>query len=141
MEKNVQCHFYIIVSKHIDTFCLCYSHNPTPSHPKRFDGISIVRNGGNYGDVSVNWTISRNSSDRSPVSDDLSPEAGTLWLTAGQMSAVLPLNITADELPEEAEAFVLRLLPDTVQGGAEVDEPMEVSLAWLGYDWLGCYCC
>ncbi|XP_055742122.1 adhesion G-protein coupled receptor V1 isoform X1 [Salvelinus fontinalis] len=92
----------------------------------RFDGISIVRNGGNYGDVSVNWTISRNSSDRSPVSDDLSPEAGTLWLTAGQMSAVLPLNITADELPEEAEAFVLRLLPDTVQGGAEVDEPMEM---------------
>uniref|UniRef100_A0A673Z153 Adhesion G-protein coupled receptor V1 n=1 Tax=Salmo trutta TaxID=8032 RepID=A0A673Z153_SALTR len=92
----------------------------------RFDGISIVRNGGNYGDVSVNWTIRRNSSDRSPVSDDLSPEAGTLWLTAGQMSAVLPLNITADELPEEAEAFVLRLLPDTVQGGAEVDEPMEM---------------
>lgn len=89
-----------------------------------------MRNGGNYGDVSVNWTIRRNSSDRSPVSDDLSPEAGTLWLTAGQMSAVLPLNITADELPEEAEAFVLRLLPDTVQGGAEVDEPMEVSLAW-----------
>ncbi|CAB1321522.1 unnamed protein product [Coregonus sp. 'balchen'] len=92
----------------------------------RFDGISIVRNGGNYGDISVNWTISRNSSDRSPVSDDLSPEAGTLWLTAGQMSAVLPLNITADELPEEAEAFILRLLPDTVQGGAEVDEPMEM---------------
>uniref|UniRef100_A0A4W5QHW7 Calx-beta domain-containing protein n=1 Tax=Hucho hucho TaxID=62062 RepID=A0A4W5QHW7_9TELE len=92
----------------------------------RFDGISIVRNGGNYGDISVNWTISRNSSDRSPVSDDLSPEAGTLWLTAGQMIAVLPLNITADELPEEAEAFVLRLLPDTVQGGAEVDEPMEM---------------
>lgn len=103
---------------------------PRPLLSKRFDGISIVRNGGNYGDVSVNWTIRRNSSDRSPVSDDLSPEAGTLWLTAGQMSAVLPLNITADELPEEAEAFVLRLLPDTVQGGAEVDEPMEVSLAW-----------
>ena len=90
-----------------------------------------MRNGGNYGDISVNWTIIRNSSDRSPVSDDLSPEAGTLWLTAGQMSAVLPLNITADELPEEAEAFVLRLLPDTVQGGAEVDEAMEVSLVWL----------
>uniref|UniRef100_A0A8C7IVD8 Adhesion G-protein coupled receptor V1 n=1 Tax=Oncorhynchus kisutch TaxID=8019 RepID=A0A8C7IVD8_ONCKI len=92
----------------------------------RFEGISIVRNGGNYGDISVNWTIIRNSSDRSPVSDDLSPEAGTLWLMAGQMSAVLPLNITADELPEEAEAFLLRLLPDTVQGGAEVDEPMEM---------------
>ncbi|CAB1319363.1 unnamed protein product, partial [Coregonus sp. 'balchen'] len=92
----------------------------------RFDGISIVRNGGNYGDVSVNWTISRNSSDRSPVSDDLSPERGTLWFRAGQMSAVLLLNIIEDKLPEEAEAFVLRLLPDTVQGGAEVDEPTEM---------------
>jgi G-protein coupled receptor 98 len=52
-----------------------------------------------------------------------------LWFRAGQMSTALLLNITADKLPEEAEAFVLRLLPDTVQGGAEVDEPMEVSLA------------
>uniref|UniRef100_A0A8K9V586 Adhesion G-protein coupled receptor V1 n=1 Tax=Oncorhynchus mykiss TaxID=8022 RepID=A0A8K9V586_ONCMY len=92
----------------------------------RFDGISIVRNGGNHGDVSVNWTISRNSSDRSPVSDDLSPERGMLRFRAGQMSTALLLNITADKLPEEAEAFVLRLLPDTVQGGAEVDEPMEM---------------
>ncbi|XP_071260291.1 adhesion G-protein coupled receptor V1-like isoform X2 [Salvelinus alpinus] len=92
----------------------------------RFDGISVVRNGGNYGDVSVNWTISRNSSDRSPVSDDLSPERGMLRFRAGQMSTALLLNITADKLPEEAEAFVLRLLPDTVQGGAEVDEPMEM---------------
>ncbi|XP_056157733.1 adhesion G-protein coupled receptor V1 isoform X2 [Lampris incognitus] len=93
---------------------------------QRFDGISIVRNGGNYGDVSVNWTISRNSSDRSLVSDDLSPDAGMLRFGAGQISAVLPLNIVTDDVPEEAEAFVLKLLPDTVTGGAEVDEPMEM---------------
>ncbi|XP_019908355.3 adhesion G-protein coupled receptor V1 isoform X2 [Esox lucius] len=92
----------------------------------RFDGISIVRNGGNYGDVSVNWTISRNSSDRAAVSDDLSPERGRLQFSAGQMSAVLPLNITSDKVPEEAEAFLLRLLPDTVTGGAELDEPTEM---------------
>lgn len=42
------------------------------------------------------------------------------------MSAILPLNITQDDLPEEAEAFLLRLIPQSVQGGAEVDEPMEV---------------
>ncbi|KAJ8006188.1 hypothetical protein DPEC_G00125640 [Dallia pectoralis] len=92
----------------------------------RFDGIFIVRNGGNYGEVSVNWTISRNSSDRSAVSDDLSPERGRLQFSAGQMSAVLLLNITSDRVPEEAEAFLLRLLPNTVTGGAEVDEPMEM---------------
>eukprot|EP00064_Thunnus_orientalis_P005520 superscaffoldBa00000542_g5534 len=93
---------------------------------QRFDGIIIVRNGGSYGDVSANWTISRNSSDRSPVSDDLRPAAGTVKFSAGQVTAVIPINIVADELPEEAEAFVLKLLPDTVTGNAEVDEPMEM---------------
>uniref|UniRef100_A0A667YA34 Adhesion G-protein coupled receptor V1 n=1 Tax=Myripristis murdjan TaxID=586833 RepID=A0A667YA34_9TELE len=93
---------------------------------QRFDGIVIVRNGGSYGDVSVNWTISRNSSDESPVSDDLSPEAGMLKFGAGEKKAILPLYIVADDFPEEAEAFILKLLPDTVTGSAEVDEPMEM---------------
>ncbi|XP_041856249.1 adhesion G-protein coupled receptor V1 [Melanotaenia boesemani] len=93
---------------------------------QRFDGIVIVRNGGSYGDVSANWSISRNSSDRSPVSDDLRPEKGTVRFAAGQVTAVIPLNIMADDQQEEAEAFILKLLPSTVTGNAEVDEPMEV---------------
>ncbi|XP_036383544.1 LOW QUALITY PROTEIN: adhesion G-protein coupled receptor V1 [Megalops cyprinoides] len=92
----------------------------------RFDGIYIVRNGGTHGDVSVNWTISRNSTDRSPVTDDLRPPAGTLQFAAGQMSAAVPLNVTDDALPEEAEAFIFRLLPGSVRGGAQVDDPMEM---------------
>lgn len=85
-----------------------------------------MRNGGTHGLVSVNWTIIRNSTDKTPVSSDLSPVSGTLFFAEGQMIAVLPLNITQDNLPEEAEAFLLRLIPRSVQGGAEVDEPMEV---------------
>ncbi|XP_076853827.1 adhesion G-protein coupled receptor V1 [Brachyhypopomus gauderio] len=92
----------------------------------RFEGITIVRNGGTHGIVSVNWTITRNSTDRSPVSSDLYPASGTLSFAVGQMTAVLPLNITQDDLPEEAEAFLLRLIPASVQGGAEVDDPMEM---------------
>lgn len=94
----------------------------------RFEGIIIVRNGGSYGAVSANWSITRNSSDHSPVSDDLMPAAGTVTFAAGQVTAVIPIDIVADDLPEEAEAFILKLLPDTVTGNAEVDEPMEVSL-------------
>lgn len=94
----------------------------------RFDGIIIVRNGGSYGAVSANWSISRNSTDHSPVSDDLRPEQGTVRFAAGQVTAVIPINIVADREPEEAEAFILRLLPKTVTGNAEVDEPMEVGL-------------
>lgn len=96
-------------------------------HFPRFDGIIIVRNGGSYGDVSANWSISRNSSDRSPVSDDLRPAAGTVKFSAGQVTTVIPINIVGDDLPEEAEAFILKLLPNTVTGNAEIDEPMEVS--------------
>lgn len=94
----------------------------------RFEGITIVRNGGRYGAVSANWSISRNSTDTAPLSDDLAPAAGTVKFAAGQVTAVIPINIVADVDPEEAEAFILRLLPDTVTGNAEVDEPMEVSL-------------
>lgn len=94
----------------------------------RFEGIAIVRNGGSYGAVSANWTISRNSTDLTPVSDDLSPAAGTVKFAAGQVTAVIPINIVADADPEEAEAFILKLLPNTVTGHAEVDEPTEVSL-------------
>uniref|UniRef100_A0A3Q2DXJ8 Adhesion G-protein coupled receptor V1 n=1 Tax=Cyprinodon variegatus TaxID=28743 RepID=A0A3Q2DXJ8_CYPVA len=93
---------------------------------QKFDGIVIVRNGGSYGEVSANWSISRNSSDRSPVLSDLMPQFGTVTFSAGQVTAVISLNIVADVQPEEAEAFVLKLLPHTVTGNAEIDEPMEM---------------
>uniref|UniRef100_A0A3P8WCF8 Adhesion G-protein coupled receptor V1 n=1 Tax=Cynoglossus semilaevis TaxID=244447 RepID=A0A3P8WCF8_CYNSE len=93
---------------------------------QRFDGIIIVRNGGSYGAVSVNWSISRNSSDSSPVSDDLSPTAGTVRFAAGQVTAVISINLIGDDQPEEAEAFLLKLLPNTVTGNAETDEPTEM---------------
>uniref|UniRef100_A0A3Q2PRU9 Adhesion G-protein coupled receptor V1 n=1 Tax=Fundulus heteroclitus TaxID=8078 RepID=A0A3Q2PRU9_FUNHE len=93
---------------------------------QKFDGIIIVRNGGSYGQVSANWSISRNSSDPSPVSHDLTPQFGTVKFAAGQVTAVVSLNIVADDQPEEAEAFVLKLLPSTVTGNAEIDEPMEM---------------
>ncbi|XP_058231364.1 adhesion G-protein coupled receptor V1 isoform X3 [Hemibagrus wyckioides] len=108
--------------------------SPPPTQPviinedttMRFEGITIVRNGGTHGLVSVNWTIIRNSTDKTPVSSDLSPVSGTLFFAEGQLSAILPLNITQDDLPEEAEAFLLRLIPRSVQGGAEVDQPIEM---------------
>uniref|UniRef100_A0A3Q3W600 Adhesion G-protein coupled receptor V1 n=1 Tax=Mola mola TaxID=94237 RepID=A0A3Q3W600_MOLML len=92
----------------------------------RYEGITIVRNGGSYGAVSANWSIGRNSSDHNPVLDDLTPAAGTVTFAAGQVTAVIPIDIVMDDFPEEAEAFLLKLLPSTVTGNAEVDEPMEI---------------
>lgn len=91
----------------------------------RFEGIVIVRNGGSFGNVSANWTITRNSSIKAPVFDDLSPNFGTVRFDARQVTAVIPLNIVNDNLTEEAEAFVFKLLRDSVTGNAEVDEPMD----------------
>ncbi|NWX90484.1 GPR98 protein, partial [Nothoprocta pentlandii] len=92
----------------------------------RFEGITIVRNGGTHGNVSVTWIITRNSSDPSPVTADLIPESGELCFVQGQMLAAIPLHIINDEIPEEAEPYLLKLLPHTIQGGAEVSDPFEL---------------
>uniref|UniRef100_A0A8C5XA17 Calx-beta domain-containing protein n=1 Tax=Malurus cyaneus samueli TaxID=2593467 RepID=A0A8C5XA17_9PASS len=92
----------------------------------RFEGITIVRNGGTHGNVSVSWVIMRNSSDPSPVTADLLPEAGEICFDQGQMLVTLHLDIIDDDIPEEAEPYLLKLLPHTIQGGAEVSEPSEL---------------
>lgn len=94
----------------------------------RFEGITIIRSGGTHGNVSVTWVIIRNSSDPSPVTADLYPETGEICFHQGQMLVTLPLNIINDDIPEEAEPYLLKLLAHTIQGGAEVSEPSEVSL-------------
>ncbi|NXO67952.1 GPR98 protein, partial [Phainopepla nitens] len=92
----------------------------------RFEEITIVRNGGTHGNVSVSWIIIRNSSDPSPVTDDLLPEAGGISFAQGQMLVTLHLDIIDDDIPEEAEPYLLKLLPHTIKGGAEVSEPSEL---------------
>ncbi|NXF82786.1 GPR98 protein, partial [Sclerurus mexicanus] len=92
----------------------------------RFEGITIVRNGGTHGNVSVSWLIIRNSSDPSPVTADLLPEAGEISFDQGQMLVTLFLDIVNDDIPEEAEPYLLKLLSHTIQGGAEVSEPSEL---------------
>ncbi|KAM9694992.1 adhesion G-protein coupled receptor V1 [Trichechus inunguis] len=92
----------------------------------RFEEITVVRNGGTHGNVSVNWMLTRNSSDPSPVTADIRPSSGVLHFAQGQMVASVPLTIVNDDLPEEAEAYLLQIQPHTVRGGAEVSEPAEL---------------
>ncbi|XP_068782490.1 adhesion G-protein coupled receptor V1 [Struthio camelus] len=92
----------------------------------RFEGITIVRNGGTHGNVSVTWIITRNSSDPSPVTADLIPESGELCFDQGQMLVAIPLHIINDDVPEEAEPYLLKLLAHTIRGGAEVSDPFEL---------------
>ncbi|ELW52331.1 G-protein coupled receptor 98 [Tupaia chinensis] len=92
----------------------------------RFEEITVVRNGGTHGNVSVNWVLTRNSSDPSPVTADIRPSSGVLHFAQGQMLTSIPLTVVNDDLPEEAEAYLLQILPHTIRGGAEVSEPAEL---------------
>ncbi|XP_036887970.1 adhesion G-protein coupled receptor V1 [Sturnira hondurensis] len=92
----------------------------------RFENITVVRNGGTHGNISVNWVLTRNSSDPSPVTADIRPSSGVLRFAQGQMLASIPLTVVNDDIPEEAEAYLLQILPHTIQGGAEVSEPAEL---------------
>ncbi|KAG9488005.1 hypothetical protein GDO78_007684 [Eleutherodactylus coqui] len=90
----------------------------------RYDEITIVRNGGTHGNVSVRWVLRRNSSDTSPVTADILPDAGVLQFSQGQMMATVPLTIISDDVPEEAEAYLLEIL--AAEGGAELGSPTEL---------------
>ncbi|KAM6225436.1 adhesion G-protein coupled receptor V1 [Rhynchocyon petersi] len=92
----------------------------------RFEEITVVRNGGTHRNVSVNWVLTRNNSDPSPVTADISPSSGVLHFAQGQMVASIPLTVVNDDVPEEAEAFLLHIQPHTIRGGAEVSEPAEL---------------
>ncbi|XP_063820072.1 adhesion G-protein coupled receptor V1 [Pseudophryne corroboree] len=91
-----------------------------------YEGITVVRNGGTHGNVSVSWVITRNSSDLFLVADDISPASGVLQFSQGQMMTTIPFTVVADDVPEEAEAYLLRILANTVKGGAEVGSPAEL---------------
>ncbi|XP_075398780.1 adhesion G-protein coupled receptor V1 [Tenrec ecaudatus] len=92
----------------------------------RFEEVTVVRNGGTHGNVSVSWLLTRNSSDPSPVTADIRPSFGILHFAQGQMMAAIPLTVVNDDLPEEAEAYLLQIQPHTIRGGAEVSEPAEL---------------
>lgn len=85
-----------------------------------------MRNGGTHGNVSVSWIIKRNSNDSSRVTTDITPDSGMLRFSQGQKMVAIPLTVVADDEPEEAEAYLLQILTNTIQGGAEVGTPTEV---------------
>ncbi|XP_038076858.1 adhesion G-protein coupled receptor V1-like isoform X2 [Patiria miniata] len=82
--------------------------------------FTVVREGGTFGEVSIDYIITRNDSSSAPIVADLAPASGTVTLPEGQRSQSIPINIIDDPVPEEAEQFIISLLPDSVTGGASV---------------------
>ncbi|KAL3865782.1 hypothetical protein ACJMK2_043137, partial [Sinanodonta woodiana] len=83
--------------------------------------FDIIRTGGSFGIISVDWEILRNDTAVGNVSLDLSPVRGTLTFQTGQRETQLIINVVADTVPEPTEQFLVRLIAETVQGGAKVE--------------------
>ena len=82
--------------------------------------FTIVRNAGDFGDISVVWVVARNDSKSASVTEDLNPASGTVTFAQGEREKPIIINIVDDSLSEPSERFVVRLLPN-VTGNAKVD--------------------
>ena len=90
----------------------------------------VVRTGGAFGEVTVDYQVLRNTSGSSQVLES----SDTVRFQDGQRSQELSIPITQDNIPEEAEVYVIQLLPDSVTGGARVDGVIEGTFVILDSD-------
>lgn len=90
--------------------------------------VTVFRSDGTFGDVSIQWEITRVGSDLDPVTSDLGPSQGMFALLSGETSATVVLSIIQDFDPEPSEKFMFRLLPETVTGGARLEVPESIEI-------------
>ncbi|NXU35332.1 GPR98 protein, partial [Drymodes brunneopygia] len=72
----------------------------------------LVRNQGNYGNVSVSWIVDP------ACTNDIYPEQGTIFFDNLEFSKHITIYSLPDEVPEEMEVFIIRLFNAT--GGARL---------------------
>ncbi|XP_071964162.1 adhesion G-protein coupled receptor V1-like [Antedon mediterranea] len=94
----------------------------------------VERFGGTFGDVSINYEIVRNDSNTDDVNNDLIPSEGVVYFSEGQTSSEINITFIDDNIPEEAERYIVRILPSTVTGGASVRAPTEGQLLLVDSD-------
>lgn len=84
--------------------------------------LTVVRSGGTYGIVSVQWLLTRN--DSSSLADgfsmELNPRMGLLVINDGIREKEVLLTVVDSNKPTPASLYRLDLLPDTVTGGARI---------------------
>ncbi|XP_041464132.1 adhesion G-protein coupled receptor V1-like [Lytechinus variegatus] len=81
----------------------------------------VLRTGGAFGEVTVGYRVLLNTSQTQESS-------GIVRFQDGQRSQELTIPIPQDSVPEEAEVYIVQLLPETVTGGARVDGVIEGTL-------------
>ena len=83
----------------------------------------VARNGGTFGEVTVQWEIVRNDSSSDDVITDVGPQTGTVVFEDGVNRKDIVVTIVQDNNPEISEQFVVRLVSasatDVLQGITE----------------------
>ena len=90
--------------------------------------FDIIRNGGTFGDISVDWILVSNNTNIAEADIDIYPTVGKLTFIQGEGQKSLVFNIIQDNIPESAERFIFQFLPWTVTGGARVEGVIEAEL-------------
>lgn len=78
--------------------------------------ISLIRYGGLFGKISVNWTIFSDSGLQAV--DDFEIVEGIVFLEEGESIFNLSLKVREDNVAEESESFKLCFLKNSIVGGA-----------------------
>ncbi|GFR60104.1 G-protein coupled receptor 98 [Elysia marginata] len=83
--------------------------------------FQVHRYEGTFGEVTVQWEVTRDRGASVPVTEDIGPVRGTLVFADGQNEASITLTVVQDNTPEPAEMFDVNLIPNSVTGNAEVE--------------------
>ncbi|ELU13347.1 hypothetical protein CAPTEDRAFT_91039, partial [Capitella teleta] len=83
--------------------------------------VDVIRNGGTFGEVSVDWFLESNYTRLDEEEVDIEPSVGRLTFAPGEGQKTLVFNIIQDNIPEPAEVFVFQLIPSSVTGGARAE--------------------
>lgn len=82
--------------------------------------LSIVRSGGTFGIVSIQWMLSSNDSFVT-LPTDIAPTFGLVVFNDGQNITTVSFTIQQDDLPRPVRLLRVDLLAATVTGGAQAD--------------------
>ena len=65
-----------------------------------FSDVTVIRNGGTFGSVTIAWEIIRNDSSGEPIRNDITPMNGIVTFEETQKEETITFSIVQDEAPE-----------------------------------------
>ena len=76
------------------------TYNVSEDRYNEFSDVTLIRNGGAFGVVTIAWEIVRNDSSGEPIRNDITPSSGVVTFEERQKEQRITFNIVQDEAPE-----------------------------------------